>query len=309
MYYAGTSLSLWRQLCACREKEAPLPAMPGHVHPRSLLASTSQVTASLAHSLERVVLHAERLQRRWDSDGAMPTRVIRFRAHVNRITSLKLVVGDTRISARTGRVQTEYWLVTGSVDGFVRVWDVNKALRQGGRLDVTQDFHVDHEEAIDDASTCDEDERRRTSTDGSLSDDPTNEIKRNARAFLLAEVDTQGDITSLDAQLHPDRRALMIAVGSYYSSAGCLLYDLHLRTMPRVMDMRASLDPPQWSGTQCVSLLGDAVGTLRLLTQPSAPTSEASTSSIRAAASAPCSSAPSEAALPRCSSFRSMCSP
>lgn len=41
------------------------------------------------------------------------------------------------------------------------------------------------------------------------------------------------------------------------------MYVLDLHTRPRVLDLRAALDAPQWCGTQCVSLCGDcvAVGT------------------------------------------------
>lgn len=44
------------------------------------------------------------------------------------------------------------------------------------------------------------------------------------------------------------------------NAAGCLLYVLDLDSKPHVMDMRASLEPPEWCGTQCVSLCGSWVG-------------------------------------------------
>ncbi|KAI3625190.1 hypothetical protein CBS9595_000551 [Malassezia furfur] len=265
LYHAGTSLSLWRRLCARLVQRAPLPAMPRGTPERSS-AATEQDTQALVRGLEYVVLFAERLGRRWDTRGAQPRRVLRIRAHVNRISALKLVVGETRAAGPSVPPRTEYWLVTGSVDGYVRVWDVNKAMADT-ELDVTHDFLDEHDDVHTALSTDDEDDdvssRRRVSTDGSVSDDPANEIRRHARACLVAEVDTGGDVTSLDAQLHPTTRTMRIAVGSYYSSASCLLYDLRLRTRPYVLDLCASLDPPQWSGTQCVSLLNDtvAVGT------------------------------------------------
>ena len=233
--------------------------------PERSSAATEQDTQALVRGLEYVVLFAERLGRRWDTRGAQPRRVLRIRAHVNRISALKLVVGETRAAGPSVPPRTEYWLVTGSVDGYVRVWDVNKAMADT-ELDVTHDFLDEHDDVHTALSTDDEDDdvssRRRVSTDGSVSDDPANEIRRHARACLVAEVDTGGDVTSLDAQLHPTTRTMRIAVGSYYSSASCLLYDLRLRTRPYVLDLCASLDPPQWSGTQCVSLLNDTVGTL-----------------------------------------------
>ena len=267
LYRAGTSLSLWRRLCARLEARAPLPALPADAAPEHL-ASTSHVTAPLLRSLERAVLFAERLAARWDTRGARPRRVVRLRAPVNRITSLKLVVGDTHAVRGPAHVETACWLVTGSVDGYVRVWDVNKALCDAD-LDVAADYRADdsgteaEHASVSSDDDDDDDARRRPSMDSAVSDDPAMEIRRHARACLVAEADTGGDITSLDAHYDRGAQMLRIAVGSYYSSAGCLLYDLRLRTRPHVLDLSASLDPPQWSGTQCVSLLGDAVGMSR----------------------------------------------
>ncbi|PKI84166.1 hypothetical protein MVES_002246 [Malassezia vespertilionis] len=237
MYQAGTSFSLWRCFAA-QNAQFPIPAVP-HVP-----------IAQQERALEHAVLKARHLTKCWATPGCIPHRAIRFRAHVHRITTVKIVIGDTRRTS-TGRIVTDAWLITGSVDGYVRVWDVQKALRLGGRLDVMSEFVVD-EEAVDDMSTCDEEDAKEES-------DPMKEIKRHSRTILLAEVDTGGDVTSLDAQLHADRHGMTIAVGSYYSSAACLVYDLNLHAMPHVLDLRASLDPPEWCGTQCVSLLESSV--------------------------------------------------
>lgn len=151
----------------------------------------------------------DKMDRAWATRGAQPERVIRFRAHVNRITSVRLVVGPPH--PREGGVHTPCWLLTGSVDGYVRVWDVNRVLQQDGSLNVTPELAVDALlRSTCDESTCDEDEPRVLPTD------PAHDIKRSARAFLVAEVDTGGDVTSIDAQVDPGMRTMTIAVGSYY---------------------------------------------------------------------------------------------
>ncbi|WFC99315.1 hypothetical protein MYAM1_002059 [Malassezia yamatoensis] len=267
MYQAGMSPRLWRRFCKRLEKYAPLPLLSddfwssadkmGHCSKRK--------SPSVSREVQRVVLGAERLAKRWNTYGGQPFRVQRIRAHVNRITTLKLVVGLTHANSDTTQTYTDCWLVTGSVDGYVRVWDVRKAL-QGSELDVSQGFNSTVDELSNSDFFADDEESdvessKHTSTDGSISDDPAIELRRHSRACLVAEADTSGDITSIDAHFHPDTQSLRIAVGSYYSSAGCLLYELNLGTRPYILDPRASLNPPQWSGTQCVSLLGDTVGT------------------------------------------------
>lgn len=72
------------------------------------------------------------------------------------------------------------------------------------------------------------------------------------------------------------------------STAGALLYELRLRSLPHMLDICASLDPPEWGGTQCVSLLDDVVGTYGHLTQPLAPILGAYTSFTGARANEPC---------------------
>lgn len=203
------------------------------------LAALSPSAAVSTSALEESLVLARRVHTAWQTYGALPYRVVRFRAHVNRITSLKFVPG----------FGNDYWLITGSVDGYVRVWDVHRALRQTGAMNVSSE--MDAEAAVH--SQDEEDEALLRPID------PATEIRRSARACLVAEVDTGADVTSIDAQLDASTRTMRIAVGSYYNSSACLLYELHLDTMPRVMDFRASLDPPEWCGTQCVSLLHDTV--------------------------------------------------
>ncbi|WFD43405.1 hypothetical protein MPSI1_002066 [Malassezia psittaci] len=258
---------LWRRFCKRLEKYAPLPLLSDDLWVSEDKTRNFSIlkSPSVSREVQRVVLGAERLTKRWNTYGGQPFRVHRIRAHVNRITTLKLVVGMTHPNTDITQTYTDCWLVTGSVDGYVRVWDVRKAL-QGSELDVSRDFNsnvdeLSNSEFLADDEESDVESSRRTSTDGSLSDDPAIELRRHSRACLVAEADTSGDITSIDAHFHPDTQSLRIAVGSYYSSAGCLLYELNLGTRPYILDPRASLNPPQWSGTQCVSLLGDTVGT------------------------------------------------
>lgn len=251
MFIAGVSTALWHPMYTERAQHSPL------------MTYTSSQGVSI-DTMERALLVRDKIDRAWATRGAQPERVIRFRAHVNRITSVRLLVGTP--DPRKGGMETPYWLLTGSVDGYVRVWDVNRVLQQTGSLNVTPELAVDAVlRSTGDESTCDEEEAGRV-----LPTDPAHDIKRSARAFLVAEVDTGGDVTSIDAQVDPDMRIMTIAVGSYYvcgsfadvqSTAGALLYELRLRSLPHMLDICGSLDPPEWGGTQCVSLLNDVVGT------------------------------------------------
>ncbi|WFD35496.1 hypothetical protein MCUN1_002352 [Malassezia cuniculi] len=195
--------------------------------------------APAAVALPWPIMLAQRREQRWRSGNAVPRRVFRIRAHVSRITTLQLVTGACHVGSR---VVTDRWLITGSVDGFVRVWDLGALRGYSGPLDVTHEMADPDEEAP-------------------APSDPAQEIRKHAKALLIAEADTGGDVTAIDASFEDG--ALTIAVGSYYSAAACLVYVLDLGTKPHTLDLRAALDAPQWCGTQCVSLCGDcvAVGT------------------------------------------------
>ncbi|WFD29042.1 hypothetical protein MSPP1_000046 [Malassezia sp. CBS 17886] len=272
LHRAGSTYALWRRFCASLAGRVPVPTIPDIYGGDG--ATSAEPATDAARHLEHAVLTARRLAHTWTTSGCIPRRVLRFRAHVNRITSLRLVTGATT-ATRSGRVHIDRWLITGSVDGFARVWDVSKVLRQRGAMDVTPEYSV-HESVptFEDTSTHDELDdgaRPRGSMDvPSTADDPAWEIKRSARAVLVAEIDTGGDVTALDAELDRENMSMTIAVGSYYNSAGCLIYHLELRTLPHFLDHRASLDPPQWCGTQCVSLrrgvvaVGTYMGTLHI---------------------------------------------
>lgn len=199
MFMAGVSAALWHQLYVRRAQQCPLAAH-----------TTSQ--GVYVDAMESALLVRDKMDRAWATRGAHPARVIRFRAHVNRITSVRLVVGPPQ--PQNEEVRVSYWLLTGSVDGYVRVWDVNRVLRHTGSLNVTPELAVDAllRSTCND-STGDEDEPRVLPTD------PAHDIKRSARAFLVAEVDTGGDVTSIDVQVDAEMRIMTIAVGSYYVCA------------------------------------------------------------------------------------------
>ena len=123
MYVAGTSYLLWNALLVNYEKRSiPIALYDCKLHNHC------------AQALERSLLVARRVSLAWQTHGAQPNRVVRFRAHANRITSIKMIPGCT---------SSDYWLITGSVDGFVRVWDVHRALSQNGAMDVTPELHQD----------------------------------------------------------------------------------------------------------------------------------------------------------------------
>ena len=176
---------------------------------------------------EAAIVATQRLDELWAAAAAGPRSVARTRAHIDRITCIKLLPGPR-------------WLLTGAVDGYVRIWDLSRARGDG------------------DAGAG-----------------------AGAGLLLLAQVDTHADVTAIDAHLAPHE--LRLAVGSYYSSAGCLVYTLPLplpatgataggqpQPQPQLR-LRASLDPPAWCGTQCVSIrehrvaIGTYTGLLYLL--------------------------------------------
>lgn len=228
MYVAGTSYLLWNALLVEYEKRGiPIALYACKLH------------NACTQALERSLLVARQVSLAWQTHGAQPNRVVRFRAHANRITSIKMISGCTA---------SDYWLITGSVDGFVRVWDVHQALSQKGAMNVTGEFDQDQDISL---------------SEDAVPVDPATDIRRSSNAFLVAELDTGGDVTSIDARMDRTTRTMRIAVGSYYNTSACLLYELHLDTLPHIMDLCTTLDPPEWCGTQCVSLLNDvvAVGT------------------------------------------------
>ena len=176
---------------------------------------------------EAAIVATQRLDELWAAGAAAagPRSVAHTRAHIDRITCIKLLPGPR-------------WLLTGAVDGYVRIWDLSRARGDG---------------------------------DGGA----------GVGLLLLAQVDTRADVTAIDAHLAPHE--LRLAVGSYYSSAGCLVYTLPLplpatgataggqpQPQPQLR-LRASLDPPAWCGTQCVSIrehrvaIGTYTGLLYLL--------------------------------------------
>ena len=234
MYIAGTSYALWHAL-QLQYVDQGIPVVP-------VSCATNNKRAKM---LEYSLVVADQVSKAWKEHGATPRRVIRFRAHVNRITSIRLIPGSK---------YSEYWVITGSVDGFVRVWDLYRAMRHSpSAVDVTDELEEDT------LAIHAQEENAVLDDDSVTSVDPETDIRRSSNAFLVAEVDTGGDVASIDAQVDEAARIIKIAVGSYYSSSACLLYELHIDVPPRFMDLRASLDPPEWGGTQCVSLLDDVV--------------------------------------------------
>lgn len=224
LYRAGTSADLWRRLCADLRQHTPLLPLP--------LGGEG----GMRYALEYCALHAQRLASRWTAPMARPGAVVRFQAHANRITALALASapphGSGLAQRSTHAMQAPTWLVTGSVDGYVRLWHVHKALAHPA-LDILGEY--------------DDGPRQR---EGPLDDDTKD-------AVLAAEVDTGDDVTAL--AVHYSAHKVRIAVGSYYSGAGCQVYEFDTRTS--VLQLCASLHPQEWCGTQSVALCDDAVGT------------------------------------------------
>lgn len=187
MCLAGHSVALWTQVAArmCSETS---------------LHTDARITAfDYVQMLEATALCAQRLSRRWNTGAGKPRRVLRLRAHANRVTAMKLVTGRMRRVPGSKKAEIQRFLVTGSVDGFVRIWDLERVVQHRGELDATADFG-DNESPRPDPI------------------DPTEEIKRSSKHALVAEVDTGGDVTAVDAVLQSNGRELVLAVGSYYVS-------------------------------------------------------------------------------------------
>ncbi|KAN0062532.1 hypothetical protein ACQY0O_005064 [Thecaphora frezii] len=292
---ATLSLSLWRYHAACLGTHIPLQPLPPTLA-NSTAAADASTTADtdLRLALEWSLWNASRIEQRWNTLGATPSTCYKTRAHIDRITCLKLVLGplERAVEAKgKSRYRRKRYLLTGSVDGYVRVWDLSgplpdvRAAMAGGEAEqVTFKRHPSLSRPTSAAPDAGGDSTvpgSRSSSSSSSSRSCAvipvdamlppvtsmrhrqNDTRRRKLEHLVAEVDTGGDVTALDAVLSSDGSSVDIAVGSYYSAAGCLVYVLDLTNKPTVLDCRGALDPPQWCGTQCVSLLGDkvAVGT------------------------------------------------
>lgn len=244
MNKAGRSGALWHRVWARLAQALPLPVLDD---------------VDDAQAAERVLLGAQQLAQLWSEPAAMPERVFRLRVHANRVTSVKLVTG--RVKTRGTRAVMEQWLVTGSVDGFVRVWDLAQLGEHAGALDLTAELG-EHDAPPPPSPSLDGD------VDATVLD-PAEDMKRSTKACLVAEVNTGGDVTAIDAQLQGS--SLVVAAGSYYGAAACTVYVLDLDRRPRMLDARSALDPAQWCGTQCVALqdgivaVGTYLGTMYVL--------------------------------------------
>lgn len=295
--HATRSLSLWRSIAHSLSERLPLsalPSRPSRSRQRSFLAESSVISTEtaeneLAEDLERHALSARQLEKRWDTEGAEPRAVFRTRAHIDRVTCLKLVVGRSRIvnsdtsdrdcqnngrgkaaegvhvSALGGRggegsnlpcsrrggaqLQTRRWLVTGAVDGFIRVWDLS------GSLPDMRDHEYDRRRAGGDTELYNEEAADLRASGGSAeagagagaaggesSSAPagssrSSDFRRRTKGLLLAEIDTKADVTAIDAELGDNGETMRIAVGSYYVSVRCFPVPLspHSATLRTVL--------------------------------------------------------------------------
>ena len=249
----ATLPSLWYSLAEDWQQEHPCP----------LIRPSGSEEESVKH-LTAALIAAQKLAERWSVYGSEPQGVFRTRAHIDRITGLK-IVADKHGERR--------YLITGAVDGWVRVWDLSKPLPEtSDRQPATSEAIAYNEEAADlrlgegnaAGATHSESTPNTSSTSAELStllsSPAASERRKRRKQVLLAEADSGGDVTCIDAELSDDGKKLVVAVGSYYSSAGCIIYVLDIDKKPAMLDLRASLDPREWFGTQCVSLRGDIIG-------------------------------------------------
>ena len=177
---------------------------------------------SKARQLRKNLLHAEQLHQRWSREASEPQAVIRTRAHIDRITCMKIVSG------KRGR-----YLITGAVDGWARVWQLSDPLpADSGDNGTEQKRYPEEVKDLIPSSSSSPLHRGSTSPSfdsltGTSTNQPSRSIgsgvftnvqerKRQRKQILLAEVDTGGDITCIDAELNHAETRLICAVGSYY---------------------------------------------------------------------------------------------
>ncbi|PWN49147.1 hypothetical protein IE53DRAFT_380782 [Violaceomyces palustris] len=265
------SLSLWSHLAQCMESRFPLCPSLTVRDPTGKIGSPGQTEDERRQEIEWCLISGEKLDARWSSVGSEPRTVFKTRAHIDRITCMKLVLGSLERVEVTGdqgglRLRRKRWLITGAVDGYVRVWDLSGPLpdvREQHPKGSNEDNPLD---PLDISVTTGAAGAGVELLPGSFLGNGRNvsDARRKKRnSILLAEVDSGGDVTAIDAEMGCDGRTINVAVGSYYSSAGCLVYVLDLCSRPAMLDCRGSLNPPHWCGTQCVSIRGEkvAVGT------------------------------------------------
>lgn len=274
LHLLSQELSLWTTIARSLIKTGSLPSLPVQEHeeasnPPSQETEQEDATLQLVKDLERVLLSAEMFNQSWDTLAAEPKKSLKLKAHQDRITCIKLLTAAP--IWKNGKLKTRRWLVTGSVDGYVKVFDLSE-----------MENHLEKEVSAHSPSNP-KTGTRKSSSDSSAPRVPSLKresgglhslgshrstsvppSRRNRRpSSLIAEHDTGGDLNALDAELSEDCRSIRIATGSYYSSSGSSVYLLDLQSQPPMLDFRCSLDPPNWCGTQSVSIREDlvAVGT------------------------------------------------
>lgn len=308
-YCTASSPRLWMAmadaLVAAGVPVPPLAVLHTSTDPAAAAAATAaewtQATShgppvppqsALQHALIDQVLRAQQLAQRWSTYGCEPLAVQRIRAHIDRITAMKILPGPRGLL-----------VLTASVDNWIRVWDLSVPLPPAapagpdGKTVAVADTLLYSAEAADlrlhsersprrsvrSSSARREDEgprsfgpgssaRRSSTQEGSRRSFAQDSGRRSlaqegerrssaqdgGRQRLLAEIDTGVEILCLDAEIEQDN--LVIAVGTCVSSSCCLVYVVNTDDDMRVVEYSLSSTMGDRFVARAISLRGPRVG-------------------------------------------------
>lgn len=137
-YYAASDARLWMRLAdELQANGIPVPALdlptsdvndeleaqiraddPPVNEPPECTEHSLPARSPLQLALMSQIVQAQDLMERWDTYGCEPVAVQRIRAHIDRITCMKLLRGP----------QGQLLVLTASVDNWIRVWDLSTPL-------------------------------------------------------------------------------------------------------------------------------------------------------------------------------------